>query len=96
MSGKILKMPATQHIQCEKAVFKDVNNLTLQIDGNITNEYKEYKGGRNATPDDLIKQMPLARELLKAMGIFYYEEEGYEASEKTRLAGIIDRPEQRK
>ena len=25
-----------------------------------------------------------------------YEEEGYEASEKTRLAGIIDRPEQRK
>ena len=43
MSGKILKMPATQHIQCEKAVFKDANNLTLQIDGNITNEYKEYK-----------------------------------------------------
>ena len=43
MSGKILKMPATQHIQCERAVFKDVNNLTLQIDGNITNEYKEYK-----------------------------------------------------
>ncbi len=43
MSGKILKMPATQHIQCEKVVFKDASNLTLQIDGNITNEYKEYK-----------------------------------------------------
>ena len=43
MKGNILKMPATQHIQCNRAVFKDAKSLTLQIDGNITNDYSEYK-----------------------------------------------------
>ena len=43
MKGNILKMPATQHIQCSRAVFKDSKPLTLQIDGNITNDHSEYK-----------------------------------------------------
>lgn len=44
-------------------------------------EYKDYKGGRNKTPDDLIKQMPLAREVLNYMGIKYYEIDNYEADD---------------
>ena len=43
MKGNILKMPATQHIQCSRAIFKDSKPLTLQIDGNITNDHNEYK-----------------------------------------------------
>lgn len=43
MSGKIFKFKETQHIKCKKAVFKDQNNVTLQIDGNITREYNEYR-----------------------------------------------------
>ena len=45
------------------------------------NEYSEYKGGRNATPEDLKMQMPLARELLNYMGIKYYEIDNYEADD---------------
>ena len=44
-------------------------------------EYKEYKGGRNATPDDLKKQMPIARQILEYMGIKYYEIDNYEADD---------------
>ena len=43
MSGNIHKMKEAQHIACKKAVFKDNTNLVLQIDGNITNEYNEYR-----------------------------------------------------
>ena len=43
--------------------------------------YTEYKDGRNATPDELKMQMPVARKILKAMGIKYYEMEGYEADD---------------
>lgn len=42
MSKKILTLPVTEHIYCEKAVFKDDKNVMLQIDGNITNDYNEY------------------------------------------------------
>lgn len=45
------------------------------------NEYSEYKGGRNATPEDLLLQLPLARELLNYMGIKYYEIDNYEADD---------------
>ncbi len=44
-------------------------------------KYAFYKEGRQATPDDLIKQMPIARKLLKAMGIKYLELEPYEADD---------------
>ena len=43
MSGNIDKMKEAQHVTCKKAVFKDNTNLVLQIDGNITNEYNEYR-----------------------------------------------------
>ena len=43
--------------------------------------YKEYKDGRNATPEELKMQMPYARKILDAMGIKYYEMEGYEADD---------------
>ena len=43
MSGKIYSFPETEHIYCQKAVFKDENNLQLQIDGNITNNHNEYR-----------------------------------------------------
>ena len=49
-------------------------------------QYNEYKAQRKETDEDLIVQLPIARELLKAMGIFYYEEEGYEADD---IAGSI-------
>ena len=45
------------------------------------NEYNEYKGGRNETPDDLKVQMPLARQILTYMGIKYYEIDNYEADD---------------
>lgn len=43
--------------------------------------YTEYKGGREETPDDLKKQFPIAKKILDAMGITYLEKEGYEADD---------------
>jgi len=40
-----------------------------------------YKGGRSETPDELKMQFPLAKELLTAMGIKYYEIDNYEADD---------------
>ena len=44
-------------------------------------KYETYKEGRQATPDELKMQMPIAREILKAMGIKYFEMEPYEADD---------------
>ncbi|MDD4706325.1 MAG: DNA polymerase I [Bacilli bacterium] len=44
-------------------------------------KFENYKAGRQETPDDLLKQMPIARELLDAMGIKHYEVENYEADD---------------
>lgn len=44
-------------------------------------EYLEYKGGRNATPDELKMQFPVAKDILTAMGIKYLECPGYEADD---------------
>ncbi len=43
--------------------------------------YKDYKAGRQQTPEELKMQMPVARKILKAMGIKYYEIDGYEADD---------------
>lgn len=43
--------------------------------------YKEYKANRSSVPEDLVKQFPLARTLLDALGIFRYEIKGYEADD---------------
>ena len=44
-------------------------------------KYKDYKAGRMATPDELKIQMPVAKDLLKAMGIMSLEKEMYEADD---------------
>ncbi len=48
--------------------------------------YNEYKGDRKKMPDDLALQMPLAKELLDALGVKRYEVPGYEADD---LIGTI-------
>lgn len=57
--------------------------------GKATFRHKEdenYKANRKPCPEDLKIQMPLAREFLKSMGIFWYEKEGYEADD---LCGTV-------
>ena len=44
-------------------------------------KYADYKGGRQATPDELIQQFPLSRELCDALGIAHYEIDNYEADD---------------
>lgn len=44
-------------------------------------KYEDYKAGRNATPEDLKKQMPIARDMLDKMGIKHIEVEDYEADD---------------
>ena len=44
-------------------------------------KYDFYKEGRQATPNELLEQMPIARKLLDAMGIKYLELEPYEADD---------------
>lgn len=56
--------------------------VAFDIGKNFRHEkYKEYKAGRNETPDDLKSQMPIARTILDAMGIKHLELEGYEADD---------------
>ena len=44
-------------------------------------KYDFYKEGRQATPNELLQQMPIARKILDAMGIKYLELEPYEADD---------------
>ena len=44
-------------------------------------KYDFYKDGRSETPDELKMQFPLAKEILNAMGIKYYEIDNYEADD---------------
>ena len=44
-------------------------------------KYKDYKGGRRETPEDLKVQFPIAKKILTAMGIKYLECDGYEADD---------------
>ncbi len=56
--------------------------VAFDIGKNFRKEkYDFYKEGRNATPDDLKTQMPIARKILDAMGIKYLEKEPYEADD---------------
>ena len=43
--------------------------------------YDEYKAGRRPTPEDLIAQMPAAKELAAALGFTCLEKEGFEADD---------------
>ena len=44
-------------------------------------KYAFYKEGRKETPEDLVKQMPYARKILKGMGVPYFELAPYEADD---------------
>lgn len=44
-------------------------------------KYKNYKDGRVETPSELKMQFPVAKQLLTAMGIKYYEIDNYEADD---------------
>ena len=44
-------------------------------------KYETYKEGRAETPNELKLQMPAARDILRAMGIKYFELEPYEADD---------------
>ena len=56
--------------------------VAFDIGKNFRKEkYDFYKEGRNATPEELKMQMPLAREILTAMGIKYLELSPYEADD---------------
>ena len=43
--------------------------------------YDAYKAGRHAMPDDLARQLPVAKEICRAMGFTVIELEGYEADD---------------
>jgi DNA polymerase I len=57
------------------------------------NLYREYKATRKPAPDDLLKQFPVLRDILKAYSIASFELEGYEADDL--LATIAKRSAKR-
>jgi DNA polymerase-1 len=48
--------------------------------------FKEYKGTRKSMPEELREQVPIIKDVLKAMGILIVEKEGFEADD---LLGTI-------
>ncbi len=56
--------------------------VAFDIGKNFRHEkYLDYKAGRKEIPEDLLKQMPIAKNILKAMGIVSLEKENYEADD---------------
>ncbi|MBR5538328.1 MAG: DNA polymerase I [Clostridia bacterium] len=43
--------------------------------------YDAYKAGRHTTPEELLEQFPVAKDVLRAMGLSVVEKEGYEADD---------------
>ncbi|MDA8234499.1 MAG: DNA polymerase I [Clostridia bacterium] len=54
--------------------------------------YAEYKGHRKGTPDELRPQFPIVKQVLEAMCIPFFEEEGYEADDL--IGTLVSRAEQ--
>jgi DNA polymerase-1 len=48
-----------------------------------------YKAHRKPAPVDLVKQFPIAREMLKALGIFTFEQSGFEGDDVAGSAATI-------
>jgi DNA polymerase I len=44
-------------------------------------QFEEYKAGRAATPDGIISQMPVMKEVLAVFGVPVFEKEGFEADD---------------
>ena len=51
-------------------------------------KYSQYKAQRKKMPEELAMQMPVLKEILKAMNIKIYEKEGYEADD---IIGTVSR-----
>ncbi len=51
-------------------------------------KYSAYKAQRKGMPDELRMQMPILKEVLKAMNVAIYEQEGYEADD---IIGTVSR-----
>lgn len=58
------------------AVAFDVHHPTFRHE-----KYAQYKGTRKPMPEELVEQVPLLKEVLKAMGVTYLERPGYEADD---------------
>ncbi len=43
--------------------------------------YGEYKAGRKKMPEELVPQIPLLKEVLTSLGVFCYEQPGFEADD---------------
>lgn len=50
--------------------------------------YADYKGTRHAMPDELAAQMPIIKDILRALGVAIAEKEGYEADD---IIGTLSR-----
>ena len=72
MLTRLLETEKPTHI----AVAFDVSRHSFR-----TEEYPEYKGTRDATPEEFKGQMELIREVLDAMGIVSLSREGFEADD---------------
>jgi DNA polymerase I len=48
-----------------------------------------YKAHRKPVPEDLIKQFPIARELLKALNLFTFEQDGFEGDDVAGSAALM-------
>ena len=49
-------------------------------------QLESYKANRKPTPEDLVKQFPIARDFLRALGIFQFEQHGFEGDD---IAGTV-------
>ncbi len=49
-------------------------------------QLESYKANRKPTPEDLVRQFPMARDFLKALGIFQFEQHGFEGDD---IAGTV-------
>ena len=49
-------------------------------------QLESYKANRKPTPEDLVRQFPMARDFLRALGIFQFEQHGYEGDD---IAGTV-------
>ena len=61
------------------AVAFDVSRHTFRLE-----KYEGYKANRKGMPEELAEQMPIIKEILKAMNIDIVEMEGYEADDVLR------------
>jgi len=51
-------------------------------------QLESYKAQRKKVPDELITQMPIAREMLTTLGIFTFEQDGYEGDDVAGSAAM--------